>query len=140
MEFAYASDYIVSITYQPLGGAYELYFSRATDEDVEEQLESRYNPHEDVEPFLRNMLQHGKLAVSFHALVSLLRDTLPIVVELEEIRVNATKRGENVEIFPKAAGWYRILFGDLRRVSLAAHTWMHSLTHSLCLDMRWISD
>jgi len=46
--------------------------------------------------------------------VTLLRDTLPIVVELEIVRQESQKKGRNVDIFAKAAGWYRLLYGDLK--------------------------
>ena len=45
-----------------------------------------------------------------------LRDTLPIVVELEVIRKEGRQRGRNLDIFAKAAGWYRLLYGDLKYV------------------------
>jgi mediator of RNA polymerase II transcription subunit 14 len=53
-----------------------------------------------------------------HRLVALLRDTLPIVVELEEIRKESERqsRGGSVDTFAKAAGWFRVLYGDLRCV------------------------
>jgi mediator of RNA polymerase II transcription subunit 14 len=77
---------------------------------------STFNPHDDAEPFLRNILRHGhgRLSPSVHSLVALLRDTLPIVAELEDIRLDAEKAGETVDTFAKAAGWYRLLYGDLR--------------------------
>lgn len=87
------------------------------DEDINE--EDLFNPHDDAEPFLRDILRHGhgRLAPSLHRLVTLLRDTLPIVVELEAIRRDEEKRNHMVDVFPKAAGWYRLLYGDLRCVS-----------------------
>jgi len=81
-------------------------------------LDDMYNPHEDAEPFLRNVLRHGpELAPSLHRLVVLLRDTLPIAKVLEEIRRDSnTTRGP--DWFAKSAGWYRLVYGDLRFVSL----------------------
>lgn len=129
VEFAYSGNYAVSITctdqLSPTGGSYELHFSRAiddnamdTNEDGEiDQMLATYNPHEDIEPFVRNLLRHGRLAQSLHHLVALLRDTLPIVTELEYIRVTALKAGDNVETYAKTAGWFRVLFGDLRYVA-----------------------
>lgn len=80
----------------------------------------------------------GALGTSLHRLVELLRDTLPVVVELEQIRREADadaaasahaagKKGKgkqhdaganfvSVDTFAKAAGWYRILYGDSRLV------------------------
>lgn len=54
---------------------------------------------------------------SLHRLVSLLRDTLPIVSELEDIREGASNGEFAVDTFAKAAGWYRVLYGDMRLVS-----------------------
>jgi mediator of RNA polymerase II transcription subunit 14 len=83
------------------------------------------NPHDHAEPFLRHILRHGhgRLAPSLHRLVTLLRDTLPIVTELEEIRENCQREGQNVDTFAKAAGWYRLLYSDLRFV-LRHTTWL----------------
>lgn len=123
VEFAYAADYSVSITYTcvdqltPTEGSYDLRFSRVIDDmqpfghDRDRQA---YNPHDDVEPFLRNVLQHGRLASSLHRLVALLRDTLPIVVELESIRRDVASRNQRVDTFAKAAGWFQVLYGDAR--------------------------
>lgn len=130
VEFAYAEDYTVSITcvdqLSPTGGQFELHFARglensaqsdATDDVSTDDIDAilaRYNPHEDVEPFLRSMLRKIPLAQALHRLVALLRETLPIVAELEYIRTKAQKAGENVDTFAKTAGWFRVLYGDLR--------------------------
>ncbi|KAH8108107.1 mediator complex subunit MED14-domain-containing protein [Cristinia sonorae] len=122
VEFAYASDYSVSITctdqLSPTGGSYELKFSRPRS-DISgtrspDEENSRYNPHAEVEPFLRNVLRHGRLAPSLHRLVALLRETLPIVLELQAIQKRASEAGEPVDTFAKAAGWFRVLYGDMR--------------------------
>ena len=65
---------------------------------------------------MRNVLRHGRLAPSFQRFVGLLQDTLPIVVELERMRMEGEKKGLNLDTFAKAAGWYRVLYGDLRWV------------------------
>ena len=44
--------------------------------------------------------------------MGLLRDTLPIIAELEDMRVQAER--DRLDAFAKAAGWYRMLYGDLR--------------------------
>lgn len=93
----------------PSNSAYELRFSRSG-----LSKEGKVNPHEDAEPFLRNILHHGRLSTSLHELVALLRDSLPIVVELEEMRKTAARNGESIDTFAKAAGWFRLLYGDLR--------------------------
>lgn len=67
---------------------------------------------------MRNVLRYGRLAPSLHRLVGLLRDTLPIVAELESMRMEAEKNSSSLDTFAKAAGWYRVLYGDLRYVPL----------------------
>jgi mediator of RNA polymerase II transcription subunit 14 len=126
VEFAYTEGYTVSITcvdqLSPTGGSFELSFSRGNEvsEVVDEQtadvetILSQYNPHADVEPFLRDILRKAPLVQGLQRLVALLRETLPIVAELEYIRVKAQKEGDCVETFAKTAGWFRVLYGDLR--------------------------
>ncbi|KAF7975073.1 hypothetical protein HWV62_10589, partial [Athelia sp. TMB] len=75
-----------------------------------------YNPHDDAEPFLRHVLRHGRLGPSVRCLVALLRDTLPIAAQLEALRVDAERSGGGLDTFAKAAGWYRVLYGDLKCV------------------------
>ncbi|KAJ7874735.1 mediator complex subunit MED14-domain-containing protein [Mycena olivaceomarginata] len=122
VAFAYASDYTVSISCEDqlsTGGNFDLRFSRC------EPNVDNFNPHDDAEPFLRNILRHGqgRLAPSLHRLVTFLRQTLPIAVELEEIRRQSQGA---VDTFAKAAGWYRLLFGDSR----------HALDFRLMTDQR----
>jgi len=90
------------------------------DDAMESDDDVDFNPHEDAEPFLRDLLRHahGNLAPSLHSLVMLLRETLPIVIELEAIREDSKSKGSNVEIFAKAAGWYRLMYSDLKCVPL----------------------
>lgn len=122
VEFAYSRDYTVSISCQdqlsPSGGTFDLEFSRTPPRngmDMDAEMDN-FNPHEDAEPFLRDILRHahGRLAPSLHCLVTLLRETLPIVVVLEAIRQEAKKNGMILDVFPKAAGWYRLLYTDLK--------------------------
>jgi mediator of RNA polymerase II transcription subunit 14 len=77
-----------------------------------------YNPHDEAEPYLRTILRqiNGRLAPSLHRLVSILRDTLPIIVVLEDIRKNDEARGKSIDTFAKSAGWYRLLYSDMRYV------------------------
>jgi mediator of RNA polymerase II transcription subunit 14 len=81
--------------------------------DVDTAEEGLFNPHDDAEPFFRPILR-GRLAPSLNRLVTLLRETLPIVTELEAIRREEEKANRVVDAYPKAAGWYRLLYGDLR--------------------------
>ncbi|KAG6821038.1 hypothetical protein H0H93_007928 [Arthromyces matolae] len=116
VEFAYAQDYTVSISCQdqlsPIGGNFDLRFSRRTSGDKNQDL---FNPHDDAEPFLRNILRHGhgRLAPSLHRLVTLLRETLPIVTVLEDVRQQSDSLRQSVDTFAKAAGWYRLLYSNL---------------------------
>jgi mediator of RNA polymerase II transcription subunit 14 len=121
VEFAYAEDYTVFISCEdqlsPNGGNFDLRFSRTRPSSGTIEEYDSFNPHDDAEPYLRNILTpgHGRLAPSLHRLVRLLCDTLPIAVELEAIR-RETERQEGhvpVDTFAKAAGWYRLMFGDL---------------------------
>jgi mediator of RNA polymerase II transcription subunit 14 len=122
VEFAYSKNYTVSISCQdqlsPSGGAFDLEFSRTLSPngmDTDAEMDN-FNPHEDAEPFLRDILRHthGRLAPSLHCLVTLLRDTLPIVVVLRAIRQEAKRNCMNLDVFPKAAGWYRLIYNDLK--------------------------
>ncbi|KAI0633692.1 MED14-domain-containing protein [Trametes polyzona] len=122
VAFAYTADYTLSLTctdqLTSTGGSYHLRFGRIEpDDDMQvdgEHPRSSHNPQEDVEPYMRNLLRHGRLATALHRLVGLLRETLPIVAELEDIRAAAARSGETVDTFAKSAGWFRILYGDLR--------------------------
>ncbi|KAG6866650.1 hypothetical protein C0991_000760 [Blastosporella zonata] len=123
VEFAYAQDYTVSISCEdqlsPMGGNFDLRFSRCQRLNAgqnQDKDQDFFNPHDDAEPFLRNILRHGhgRLAPSLHRLVTLLRDTLPIVTVLEEIRQQGEQDGRSVDTFAKAAGWYRLLETDCR--------------------------
>lgn len=90
----------------------------STSEDNDDWID---NPHDDSEPFLRHVLRQGpRLSSSLHQLVLLLRNTLPVVCVLDSIR-KATVSGRDkdaqtvgVDTFAKAAGWFRILYGDMR--------------------------
>ncbi|KAG5646818.1 hypothetical protein DXG03_002195 [Asterophora parasitica] len=113
VEFAYALDYTVSISCEdqlsPMGGNFDLRFSRCRrwqNQGKQDMDQDQFNPHDDAEPFLRNILRHGhgRLAPSLNRLVTLLRDTLPVATELEEIRKRSEQDGLSVDTFAKAAG------------------------------------
>ncbi|KAH6914203.1 mediator complex subunit MED14-domain-containing protein [Coprinopsis sp. MPI-PUGE-AT-0042] len=116
VEFAYAPGYSVSITCENQlstgGGNFDLRFSRFGVENPDDL----FNPHDDAEPYLSNILRqgHGKLALALERLVVVLQDTLPIAVELEAIRKDYTSKGCIVDTFAKGSGWYRILYPDFR--------------------------
>ncbi|KAJ8518069.1 hypothetical protein ONZ45_g4838 [Pleurotus djamor] len=138
VKFAYAEDFAVSITctdqLSPSGGTFDLRFSRVLPDDPTKEA-SKFNPHDDAEPFLGNILRqgHGRLAPSLHRLVGLLRDTLPIAATLEDIRqssysgdLSTSNASAGLDTFAKAAGWYRVLYGDMR----------HALDFRLMTDRR----
>ncbi|KAK0212615.1 mediator complex subunit MED14-domain-containing protein [Desarmillaria ectypa] len=110
--FAYKGDYTVSITCEdqlkPTGGTFELRFGRMSNVD------GGRNPHSEAEPFLRTVLHAGKLGPSVHQLVMLLRDTLPVVVELSGFT--------GVDSFAKSAGWYRVLYRSHHALDLRLMT------------------
>lgn len=148
VEFAYAADYTLSLTctdqLSSTGGSYHLRFGRVErDDEMEvdgELLRATHNPHEDVEPYMRNLLRHGPLTSTLHRLVSLLRETLPIVAELEEIRAAAARSGAVVDTFAKSAGWFRILYGDLRYVPTCAFPRQGSRTDAIAVCRRHALD
>lgn len=151
-------DYTVSISctdqLSPTGGSFELRFSRSTPVFASMHPTSlapppvsflsrprRTNPHEEAEPYLRQILRHGPLASSLYRLVGLLRDTLPVVVELdrmtttarEELHPSSGRRRSNAgtksntdelwfDTFVKGLGWWRVLYGDLRYLSRSPAT------------------
>lgn len=123
-------DYSVSISCTDQlslsGGSFDLRFSRCPNapwiKDPAASNGDLFNPHDDAEPFMRNVLRYGRLAPSLHRLVGLLRDTLPIVAELESMRMEAEKNSSSLDTFAKAAGWYRVLYGDLRYIPLLLPT------------------
>lgn len=146
VEFAYAGDYTLSINctdqLSPTGGSYNLFFSRICDEQREQGQDDDdlYNPHEEIESYLHDSLRHGPLAQRLQRLVRFLRDTLPVVVELEDIRSTAFKTGQNIDVFPKAAGWFRILYGDFRQVTNFVSVLRMIITRRHLLDMPSTSD
>lgn len=131
------------------GGTYNLRFSRipstpstaASDSQLPFSSSSTsssraYNPHTDAEAFFQTLLRQGKLGATLPSLVSILRDTVPVVEVLEEIRAevdqtdpdamdvdtshdangkskdmgDGTRRLIDVDTFAKAAGWWRLSF------------------------------
>lgn len=98
-----------------------------------------FNPHDDAEPFLRRILQHGRLASSLHRLVLLLRETLPIVAELEVIRRDCEKSGEYIDTFAKSANWYRLLYGDVRAALGVSDGKVGATTLAKSQDSIWTS-
>ncbi|KAF8532543.1 mediator complex subunit MED14-domain-containing protein [Gautieria morchelliformis] len=118
VEFTYTTGYALSISctnQQSTGGSYQLRFSRVSSGTSRAPGVSL---HDEAAPFLRPLLRNGRLATSLAEVVDMLRDTLPMALELESLtRDDANKPGAaglKVDVFPKACGWYRVLLGDLR--------------------------
>ncbi|KAH9963764.1 mediator complex subunit MED14-domain-containing protein [Russula dissimulans] len=115
VEFTYASDYTLSISCKDqlfTGGSYNLRFGRLPSQD--EAHDHRPNPHSEAEHFFHALLRQGRLADALPALVSVLRDTVPVLEVLAFIPARA---------IPKAAGWWRVMFsaGGSETGSVAQH-------------------
>ncbi|KAN0107393.1 Mediator complex subunit MED14 domain containing protein [Russula decolorans] len=109
VEFTYASDYTLSISCKDqllTGGSYHLRFGRLPSRD--EAHDHRPNPHAEAELFFHALLRNGRLADALPALVSVLRDTVPVLEVLARIPARA---------IPKAAGWWRVMFSPDRSVA-----------------------
>jgi hypothetical protein len=103
LKFAYAGDYTLTLASAgPLApgstgdGGYDLRFG------------PEGNPHAGCARFVRALLARGALA----PLVALLRATLPAARALAELG------GGPAQPLVKGAGWFRLLYGDLRCVRL----------------------
>lgn len=95
-------DYTLSISCKDqllTGGSYHLGFGRLPSRD--EAHDHRPNPHAEAEDFFHALLRHGRLADTLPALVSVLRDTVPVLEVLARIPARAV---------PKAAAWWRVMF------------------------------
>ena len=117
-------DYTLSISCKDqllTGGSYSLQFGRlpvaAHDGAAHDGHDTRPNPHAEAEPFLHAVLRQGRLADALPALVSVLRDTVPVLEVLARIPARA---------IPKAAAWWRVMFSpgpgaSLSRGGVAQH-------------------
>ena len=98
-------DYTLSISCKDqllTGGSYCLQFGRIP-VTAAAAYDTRPNPHAEAEPFLHALLRQGRLADALPALVSILRDTVPVLEVLTRIIPAA-------RAIPKAAGWWRVMF------------------------------
>ncbi|KAF8590904.1 MED14-domain-containing protein [Ramaria rubella] len=118
VEFTYTTGYALSISctnQQSTGGSYQLRFSRVSSGS---SRMPGVGLHDEAAPFLRPLLRNGRLSTSLAEMVEMLRDTLPMALELETLthdNGNTSGAGKlKVDVFPKACGWYRVLLGDLR--------------------------
>jgi len=108
-------DYTLSISCKDqllTGGSYNLRFGRLPSQN--EAHDHRPNRHSEAEHFFHALLRQGRLADALPALVSVLRDTVPVLEVLARIPARA---------IPKAAGWWRVMFspGGSEAGSVAQH-------------------
>ncbi|KAF8256603.1 mediator complex subunit MED14-domain-containing protein [Lactarius quietus] len=133
VEFSYASDYTLSITCKdqlPTGGSYSLQFGRLSlIAHSGHGHDTRPNPHAEAELFLHALLRQGRLADALPALVSVLRDTVPVLEVLTRIPARA---------IPKAAGWWRVMFspGSGASLSRGGGVAQHALDFRVLTDSR----
>ncbi|KIJ40950.1 hypothetical protein M422DRAFT_32064 [Sphaerobolus stellatus SS14] len=116
VEFTYTTGYALSIScinqqQNPMGGSYQLRFSRVLPDG---STRPGVSLHNDASPFLRPLLRNGRLAGALAEMVEMLRETLPLALELEKLITGPVTGKQKVDVFPKSCGWYRVLFGDLR--------------------------
>jgi mediator of RNA polymerase II transcription subunit 14 len=97
-------DYTLSISCKDqllTGGSYCLQFGRLP-VTAAAAHDTRPNSHAEAEHFLHALLRQGRLADALPALVSILRDTVPVLEVLTRIIP--------ARAIPKAAGWWRVMF------------------------------
>ncbi|CAE7084845.1 unnamed protein product [Rhizoctonia solani] len=112
--FQYYQDYTLSIRWRPApvqnelpanaqndSGSYELSFSRLG------QTNS-WNPHSDLESHFTRRLQDDLAAGDIASFALLLRDSLPVLLEINRI-VNHANISARLDVFYKGVGWYRVL-------------------------------
>ncbi|KAJ1304613.1 hypothetical protein OPQ81_005755 [Rhizoctonia solani] len=112
--FQYFQDYTLSICWRPApiqnehptneqndSGSYELSFSRLNQA-------TSWNPHSDLESHFTRRLQEDLAAGDIASFASLLRDSLPVLLEINRI-VNHPTISVRLDVLYKAVGWYRIL-------------------------------
>ncbi|CEL60873.1 hypothetical protein RSOLAG1IB_04112 [Rhizoctonia solani AG-1 IB] len=112
--FQYFQDYTLSIRWRPApaqnellanaqndSGSYELSFSRLNQT-------TPWNPHSDLESHFTRRLQDDLAAGDIASFAMLLRDSLPVLLEINRI-ANHASISARLDIFYKAVGWYRVL-------------------------------
>ncbi|KAG9124238.1 mediator complex subunit [Ceratobasidium sp. 392] len=122
--FQYFQDYTLSIRWRPAAietgassstlqeqndaGSYELSFSRLGKGEHTPEVPALWNPHSDLEEHFTRRLQDDLAAGDIASFASLLRDSLPVLLEVERVAKAGTINGR-IDVFYKAVGWYRIL-------------------------------
>lgn len=111
-----AQDYTLSIRWRPApiqnehpsnapndSGSYELSFSR-----LGQSQTTPWNPHSDLEFHFTRRLQDDLAAGDITSFALLLRDSLPVLLEINRI-VNHASMSARLDVFYKGVGWYRVL-------------------------------
>ncbi|KDQ15248.1 hypothetical protein BOTBODRAFT_31903 [Botryobasidium botryosum FD-172 SS1] len=134
VQFSYYSNYAIFIRWLPppstppsdpsLRGSYDMTFSRVPPSLPAASAmvldDDKKNPHQDAAPFFSSRLQDGlgnatAFGRSIRELVVLLRDTLPVLTALEQIRSVIMSSGgtsPKIEVLIKGASWYQILYAS----------------------------
>ncbi|CUA66800.1 hypothetical protein RSOLAG22IIIB_00248 [Rhizoctonia solani] len=112
--FQYFQDYTLSIRWRPApiqnelpanaqndSGSYELSFSRLNQT-------ASWNPHSDLESHFTRQLQDDLAAGDIASFALLLRDSLPVLLEINRI-VNHASISARLDVLYKGVGWYRVL-------------------------------
>ncbi|KAG8699220.1 mediator complex subunit [Ceratobasidium sp. 395] len=121
--FQYFQDYTLSIRWRPAtveagipptlheqndAGSYDLSFSRLDKEGGISADPALWNPHSDLQEQFTRKLQDDLAAGDITSFASSLRDSLPVLLEVERVANNGTINGR-IDVFYKAVGWYRVL-------------------------------
>lgn len=119
--FQYFQDYTLSIRWRPAAiegssvlhqhndaGSYQLSFSRLDRGEGNTRIPALGNPHSDLEDHFTRRLQDDLAAGDIASFASLLRDSLPVLLEVGRVATSGTVNGR-VDILYKAVGWYRVL-------------------------------
>jgi hypothetical protein len=155
----YFQDYTLSIRWRPAAiesgtssspaiheqndaGSYELSFSRLGKGDENPQSPSLWNPHSDLEGHFTRRLQDDLAAGDIASFALSLRDSLPVLLEVERVATRGNINGR-IDIFYKAVGWYRVLIDSryaylLNRLLAFNERW-HIRLLRYALDFRLLS-
>jgi len=72
------------------------------------------NPHTEITTWAVQILSGSRIAKGIVQLVGLLRISLPILLELEALRLRFADESTLAHWLPKSATWWRFVFGTLR--------------------------
>ncbi|KAF8757051.1 Mediator complex subunit MED14 [Rhizoctonia solani] len=112
--FQYFQDYTLSIRWRPAPAQNELSANVQTDSGSYElsfsclNQATPWNPHSDLESHFTRRLQDDLAAGDITSFAVLLRDSLPVLLEINRIAIH-TSINARLDVFYKAVGWYRVL-------------------------------